>query len=132
MAGKRYVTVKSELKDKSVKAVKPDALAAAMTKTISAAINNNSTLTTKDKNDDGFTLTASVTQLKGNNNVKPTRFDAKVAIIVFAVGSSVSIFNAGGAGFKEGISNPQSDAEDLVGGILDSVMTKVVTAMVNH
>jgi hypothetical protein len=133
MAGKRYVIVKSDVKDKSIKTIKPDALAAALTKTVSDAVNSRGSgkLTTKDKNSDGFVVTASVTQLKGNNNT-PTRIDAKVGMIVMAIGSTASIFNATGGGFKEGISDVESDAEDLVTGIADSVMTKVIAAMLSH
>src|SRR5271155_5918052 len=99
MPGKKYVIVKCDVKDKSLKGVKFDGVVRAAHDAITNAINNKSSgkLTTKDKSPDGFIMTASVSTLKGDNNVKPTKLETKVMATVITIGSKAKAFtgNAG-------------------------------------
>jgi len=130
---KKYVAVKCEVKDKSLKGVKFDAVVKTAVETISAAINNKSSgkLTTKDKNPDGFLFTALITTLKGDDSDKPTAIDAKVAITAMTVGSSAKAFNGNANGSMKGVGNVQSSAEDLVSSVLESFMPKAISTMLS-
>jgi hypothetical protein len=130
---KKYVSVKCDVKDKSLKGVKFDAVAKAAVETISAAINGKSSgkLSTKDKSPNGFLFTANVITLKGDNAEKPTKLDAKVAIIAMTVGSSAKAFNGTANGSMKGVGNIQSSAEDLVSSVLESFMPKAISTMLS-
>jgi hypothetical protein len=133
MADKSYVSVKCDVKDVFDNAVKPGVLKA-MGATITDAINNKSSgkLTTKDKSNEGFLLTATVTSLKADDKDKPTKLDAKVAISVMTIGSTAKAFNGSAGGSEDGVgSKVQSAAEELVTGILDDFMPKVIKTMLS-
>src|SRR5882724_10820856 len=131
MADKSYVSVKCDAKDLFDSALK-SGLIKAMTTTITDAINNKSSskLTTKDKSDEGFILTATLTSLKADDKDKPTKLDAKLALTVMTIGSTTKAFNGTSGGSANGIgSKIQEAAEDLVTGILDDFMPKVIKTM---
>lgn len=131
---KKYVIAKCELKDTSLKAVKPDGILKAMGASIDKAINSNSKgkLTTKDKNSDGFLMTVSVTTLKGDDKDAPTTLEAKIGFVVMTIGSSTKAFTGSSGATQNGVSKDvQGDAEGLVTDILDSYMPKVISAMLS-
>src|SRR5271154_2822980 len=123
---KKYVAVKCEVKDKSLKGVKFEAVAKAAVETISAAINNKSggKFSTKDKSPSGFLFTAHIVTLKGDNAEKPTKLDTKIAIPAITVGSTAKAFNGTAAGSMKGVDNLQSSTQDLVTDVLDGFMPK--------
>lgn len=131
MAGKTYVSVKCEAKDVYDSALK-SGLVKVMTDSISDAINNKSSgkFSTKSKSDEGFLLTASLASLKADDKDKPTKLDAKVAISVLAIGSTAKAFNGSSSGSVDGFgSKAPSAAEDVVIGILEEFMPKVIKTM---
>lgn len=133
MADKSYVSVKCDAKDLFDSALK-SGLIKAMTTTICDAINTKSSskLTTKDKSDEGFILTATLTSLKADNKDKPTKLDAKLAISVMTIGSTAKAFNGTSGGSEDGVGPKVQDAaNDLVTGILDDFMPKVIKTMLS-
>ncbi len=133
MANKANVSVKCDVKDVFDPKLKAGLLKV-MSANITDAINNKSggKLSTRDKSDKGFVLTASLTTLKADNKAKPAKLDAKLAISVMTVGTTAKAFNGSSGGMADGIgSNVQSAAEDLVSGILDDFMPKVVKTMLS-
>ncbi len=134
MAAKKFVHVKVDVKDKSVKCLKPDGIIKAATLAIANAINNKSkgTMTTKDKSDQGFLLTANIVTLKGDNPDKPTKLDAKIALIVMTIGTKTQAFTGTAAGNISGAAaDPQGSAEDLVSSVLESFMPKAINTMLS-
>ncbi len=133
MAAKKYVSVKCDVKDAYDGGLKAD-LTKAMTDTITEAINGKSggKLSTKDKSDEGFALTASLTSLKADDKSKPTKLDAKVAISVLAIGSTAKAFNGTSGGTTDGFgSKVASAAQDLVVGVCEGMMPKVIKTMLS-
>jgi len=104
MADKSYVSVKCDAKDLFDSALK-SGLIKAMTTIIIGAINNKSSskLTTKDKSDEGFILTATLTSLKADDKDKPTKLDVKLALFVMTIGSTVKAFNGTSGGSENGV-----------------------------
>jgi hypothetical protein len=133
MADKSYVSVKCDAKDVFNNALK-SGLIKAMTTNITNAINNKSggKLTTKDKSDQGFILTATLTSLKADDKDKPTKLDAKLALSVMTIGSTAKAFNGTSGGSADGVGPKVQDAaEDLVNGLLDDFMPKVIKTMLS-
>ena len=133
MADSKYVTVKCEVKSLFDSAFKSDVLKA-MEEPIYMAIDAKSggKLTTKQKAEDGFVLTATLSSLDADDKKKPTKLNAKVNVSVFAVGSTAKAFTGTAGGSAAGFgSRVKPAATDLVGGVLEDMMTKVVKAMVN-
>jgi len=133
MANKTYVSVKCDAKDVYDTTLKA-ALLKSMADSIADAINNKSggKLTTKNKSAEGFLLTASLASLKADDEDKPTKLDAKVTISVLTIGSTAKAFNGSSNGSVKGVgSKVQSAAEDLVVGILDEFMPKVIKTMLS-
>lgn len=132
MAAKTYVSVKCEAKDLYDSTLKADLLEL-MTDTISAAINDKSggKLTTKAKSDEGFLLTASLT-LKADDKKKPTKLDGKLALSVLAIGSTAKAFNGSSSASADRFgSQAKGAAEDVVQGILDAFLPKVIKTMLS-
>jgi len=89
-------------------------------------------LTTKDKSTEGFILTATLTSLKADNKDKPTKLDAKLALSVMTIGSTAKAFNGTSGGSEDGVGPKVQDAaNDLVTGILDDFMPKVIKTMLS-
>lgn len=133
MADKSYVSVKCDAKDVFDNALKPG-LVKAMTGNITDAINAKSSgkLSTKDKSDKGFVLTATLASLKADNKDKPTKLDAKLGISVMTIGSTAKAFNGTSGGSEDGVGPKVQDAaNDLVTGILDDFMPKVIKTMLS-
>jgi hypothetical protein len=133
MADKSYVSVKCDAKDVFDTKLK-SGLIKAMTICITNAINTKSSgkLTTKDKSDQGFILTATLTSLKADDKNKPTKLDAKLAISVMTIGSTAKAFNGTSGGSEDGVGPKlQEAADELVTGILDDFMPKVIKTMLS-
>lgn len=130
MASKKFVTVKCEAKDVFDGGLKPKVLKQA-TETIEKAIDGSSKLTTKTKSDEGFLLTASLT-LKADDKKKPTELELKVGVTVVAVGSTAKAFNGTANGKADGFgARVEAGAKDLVDGVLEGFLPKVVKTMEN-
>jgi len=133
MANKTNVSVKCDAKgayDAKLKAP----LAELMSDTITAAIENKSSgkLTTKGKGSEGFVLTASLASLQADDKAKPTKLDAKITLSVLAVGSTAKAFNGSSSGSTDGFgSKAEQAANDLVEGILESFLPKVIKTMLS-
>lgn len=133
MADKSYVSVKCDAKDVFDNALK-SGLIKAMTTCVTNAINNKSSgkLTTKDKSNEGFLLSATLTSLKADNKDKPTKLDAKLGITVMTIGSTTKAFNGTAGGAEDGVGPKIQDAaNELVTGILDDFMPKVIKTMLS-
>lgn len=133
MADKSYVSVKCDAKDIFDSKLK-SGLIKAMTKNVTDAINTKSggKLSTTDKSDEGFILTATVTSLKADDKDKPTKLDAKLALIAMAIGSTAKAFNGTSGGSATGVgSKVQEAAEGLVTDVLDDFMPKVIKTMLS-
>jgi|ERR1051325_1058115 hypothetical protein len=133
MADKSYVSVKCDAKDIFDSKLK-SGLLKAMTTNITNAINTKSggKLSTKDKSDEGFILTAILTSLKADDKNKPAKLDAKLALSVMTIGSTAKAFNGTSGGSEDGVGpKVQEAAEDLVTGILDDFMPKVIKTMLS-
>jgi hypothetical protein len=133
MADKKYVSVKCDAKDVYDGALKAG-LTKVMTDAVTDAINNqsNGKLSTKNKADEGFLLTASVASLKADDKTKPTKLDAKIAVTVVAIGSTAKAFTGSSNGAIDGVgSKVQSAADDLVTSILEDFMPKVIKTMLS-
>ena len=133
MADKSYVSVKCDAKDIFDSKLK-SGLIKAMTTCITNAINTKSggKLTTKDKSDQGFILTAILTSLKADDKNKPTKLEAKLALSVMTIGSTAKAFNGTSGGSEDGVGpKVQEAADDLVTSILDDFMPKVIKTMLS-
>lgn len=133
MAAKSYVIVKCDVKDIFDPKLK-SGLLKAMTDNVTAAINNKSggKLSTKDKSDQGFILSATLASLKADDKAKPTKLDAKLAAVVMATGSTAKAFNGTTGASMDGVgSNVQSAAQELVGDLLDDFMPKAIKTMLS-
>lgn len=133
MTDKSYVSVKCDVKDVFDSKLK-SGLIKAMTTNITNAINSKSggKLTTKDKSDEGFILTATLTSLKADDKDKPTKLDAKLALTVMTIGSTAKAFNGTSGGSATGVgSKVQEAAEGLVTDLLDDFMPKVIKTMLS-
>jgi hypothetical protein len=133
MADKLYVSVKCDAKDVFDSKLK-SGLITAMTDNITDAINTKSggKLTTKDKSDTGFVLTATLTSLKADDKAKPKKLEAKLGVSVMTIGSTAKAFNGNSSGAMDGVgSNVQSAAEGLVSDLLDDFMPKVIKTMLS-
>jgi hypothetical protein len=130
MATKKYVSVKIDAKDVYDSALRDGVLKVA-NETVTDAINNksNGKLSTKDKSDDGFLLTASIA-IKPDNKDKPTKLDGKVSLTVITIGSSAKAFTGSKGGSAEGFGSRVKDsAVDLTAGITEKFMPDVIKTM---
>ena len=133
MADPKYVTVKCDVKSLFDSGLKSDLLKA-MEEPIQKAIDDksNGKLTTKKKSDEGFVLSATLTALDADDKKKPTKLDAKVNISVLAVGSTAKAFTGSANGSTDGFgSRVKPAATDLVVGVVESMMIKVVKTMIS-
>jgi hypothetical protein len=133
MADSKYVTVKCDVKSLFDSGLKSDLLKA-MEEPIYKALDGKSggKLTTKKKSDDAFVLTATLASLDADDKKKPTKLNAKVSISVLAVGSTAKAFTGSAGGSVDGFgSRVKPAATDLVGGVLEDMMQKVVKTMVS-
>ncbi len=128
---KTPVTVNCDVKDKSLKMVKPDGVKKAVITSIKKAIDANSLLTTSGSGPDGFVLLATVVLLKGDDPNKPTKIDGKVMTTVMGSGSSgAKVFNATTGATADGVgANVQAKAEEVATDIVEAQMAKLLTAL---
>jgi hypothetical protein len=129
---KKYVEVECDIKDKSFKGIKPDALIKALVKSISDAINNKSKgkLTTKDKSADGFALNVDVVTLKVDNANNPTKLTGKLDAMAMPLGSTTKSFKGSANGSLTDLSkDPEDDAEALVKSLANKFIAAAIDAM---
>ncbi len=130
MADKQFVSVKCEVKDVFDAKLKPGLLKA-MTASVTDAINKSGgKFSTTEKSKEGFLLMCTLTSLKVDDEDAPKKMDAKLAFSVMAIGSTAKAFNGTTGGSLNGVgSDLQSSAEDLVTGLLEGFMPKVIKTM---
>src|SRR5215469_9715194 len=127
MSDKTYIIVKCSLDIFDSKLKTP--VTNTVTDYIKDAINDKSggKLSTKDKNDKGFILTVTL-KVTADNKQKPRKIDAKVDVVVVAVGSAAKAFTGHTGAGKEGVGpDVESEVEGLITeDILKDFMPKVI------
>lgn len=131
MPGKTQVSVKCIVKETFDPKLK-DVLQKAMTAAVTNFIDNKSggVLSTKEKSPKSYLMTVTLETLKADDKTKPTQLDAKISIVVVAMGVTAKGFAGNSGGSATGISSDvQGEAKDLINGILQDLMPKAIKNM---